>query len=309
MSPSSQLTTSDDLLICTACGTQFPVTEDSGKSSCRICDDPRQFVPPTGQTFTTLAKLREDGYKNVWKQDEYNPKLWNVWTETKFAIGERAILLQTPHGNILWDLITLLDQETVDKINSLGGLAAMVISHPHYYTTYADWSRTFSCPVYIAQADSQWLERTDTPGLNLQLFNEQHKEIVPGVTAIICGGHFDGSIVLHWERTLFIADTILTVPSGKNPTPPPPSSSSITSFSFMYSIPNWIPLNPSAIHGIWKAIQDPKYDFDTTMGAFVGMDVRSKGPDDHVKRRVLDSMKIVVRSMGWEGHAIMEEHV
>ena len=115
------------------------------------------------------------------------------------------------------------------QINSLGGLAAMVISHPHYYTTYADWSRTFSCPVYIAQADSQWLERTDTPGLNLQLFNEQHKEIVPGVTAIICGGHFDGSIVLHWERTLFIADTILTVPvcafhsiysSSKTPFPP-----------------------------------------------------------------------------------------
>ena len=33
-----------------------------------------------------------------------------------FAIGERAELIQTNGGNILWDLIPFLDQETVDKV-------------------------------------------------------------------------------------------------------------------------------------------------------------------------------------------------
>ena len=35
--------------------------------------------------------------------------------------------------------------------------------------------------------------------------------ILEGVTAIKTGGHFDGSLVLHWERKLFIADSLLTV--------------------------------------------------------------------------------------------------
>ena len=38
------------------------------------------------------------------------------------------------------------------------------------------------------------------------------QEIVEGVRAVKLGGHFPGSLVLHWERMLFIADTILTVP-------------------------------------------------------------------------------------------------
>lgn len=37
-------------------------------------------------------------------------------------------------------------------------------------------------------------------------------EIVSGMTAIQAGGHFDGSMVLHWEKKLFIADTFMSVP-------------------------------------------------------------------------------------------------
>ena len=36
--------------------------------------------------------------------------------------------------------------------------------------------------------------------------------VLPGVTAIKTGGHFPGSLVLHWEQKLFIADTLWTVP-------------------------------------------------------------------------------------------------
>ena len=34
----------------------------------------------------------------------------------KFAIGQRAMLLQTESGNILWDMISLLDDDTVDFV-------------------------------------------------------------------------------------------------------------------------------------------------------------------------------------------------
>lgn len=36
--------------------------------------------------------------------------------ESQFAIGNRAELLVTPGGCVLWDLVPLLDQDTVDKV-------------------------------------------------------------------------------------------------------------------------------------------------------------------------------------------------
>ena len=60
-----------------------------------------------------------------------------------------------------------------------------------------------------------------------------------------------------------------------------------------------IPLPPDDILGIWNAIK--WLDFDTTYGAFEGTDVR----DERVKERMLESMKIQVRGMGWREHKIL----
>lgn len=110
------LNTSDDLLICRACGTQFQVTEDEGLKSCRICDDPRQYVPASGQSFSTLGKLREAGHKLVFIQEE-DPKVWSITVEPNVGIGQRALLIQTPQGNVLWDLVCYLDDKAVKKVS------------------------------------------------------------------------------------------------------------------------------------------------------------------------------------------------
>ena len=52
----------------------------------------------------------------------------------QFGIGQSARLIQTPHGNILWDLVAYLDEETIERIQELGGIKMIVISHPHFYT-------------------------------------------------------------------------------------------------------------------------------------------------------------------------------
>ncbi len=57
-----------------------------------------------------------------------------------------------------------------------------------------------------------WLERLEDPGTERKPIEGSTEEILPGVTAIKTGGHFDGSLVLHWEEKLFIADTFITVP-------------------------------------------------------------------------------------------------
>ncbi|KAK4569496.1 hypothetical protein LTR86_003259 [Recurvomyces mirabilis] len=290
-----KLQSSAGFLLCNACGTQYPVTTPSNKDSCKICDNPRQFVPPEGQTFTTLVTLRNQGHRNVWWQDKQNPKIWSVRTEPQFAIGERAMLLQTEAGNILWDLIPFLDPETVDRIYDFGGLKAIVISHPHYYSTWADWSRTFSCPVYTCG----FLTDIYTPLL--------HPE--SGVTAILAGGHFPGSLLLHWKqaKSLFIADTIFTSPSATNPVP---GKEGVISFTFFWSIPNRIPLHPDDILMIWNKVKH--LEFDSAYGAFKGMDVYTMSNEagrgtGGVKGRLLQSCKIYVGAMGWREHGVWDQ--
>lgn len=131
-------------------------------------------------------------------------------TRKQLGIGERAILLETAHGNILWDLIAFIDDETVEFVKGKGGLKAIVISHPHFYTTHLEWAAQFGCPVYVAGDDAQWVNRKDGKGVRKSFKGTQ--EVVPGVTAVQCGGHYDGSSVLHWEKKLFIADTMMSVP-------------------------------------------------------------------------------------------------
>ncbi|KAI4841669.1 metallo-beta-lactamase family protein [Aureobasidium sp. EXF-8846] len=288
----------EDLLLCPTCGTQFDTPASNPPTDyCIICNDPRQYIPASGQAWTSL-KAEAGKHETKWKQDEHDKRIWSIWAEPKLGIGQRALLLQTPHGNVLWDCIAYLDTPLIDFINSLGGLTAIVISHPHFYTTHVSWASTFSCPVYVHAVDEQWLCRTPVPSTKRVLLQKQYEEVVEGVTAIQVGGHFDGSMVLHWDGHLFIADTFVNVPSGFYRKDRPKGT---TSFSFMWSIPNMIPLPPDTIHQMWKAVKP--YKFTVTHGLFPGWDIR----DENVKQSVLESMKIQVRSQGFAEHALLNE--
>lgn len=67
-----------------------------------------------------------------------------------------------------------------------------------------------------------------------------------------------------------------------------------TSFSFMWSYPNMIPLPPVKIHGIWTALKP--FEFEETYGGFPGQNVKRKG----LKKGVLQSMKVFLKVGGHE---------
>ncbi|KAJ2978218.1 hypothetical protein NQ176_g3939 [Zarea fungicola] len=148
--------TSDTWLVCKACGTQFPSADRNRIRTCRICDDPRQFVPASGQAFTTIGELKAKGHRNVFEEYAGDSRISYITSRPGVGIGQRATLIRTRAGNILWDCITLLDEETVQHIQSLGGLRAIVISHPHFYSAHVQWARAFGCPVYLATDDFEW---------------------------------------------------------------------------------------------------------------------------------------------------------
>lgn len=295
---------SSSWLICNTCGTQFPTADRTAVKTCYVCDDPRQYVPPTGQSFTTMADIRASGHVNEFEPYKHDDRVTSIHTVPRFAIGQRAILIRTPQGNILWDCISYLDAETIDKIKKLGGLKAIVISHPHFYSTHIQWARAFQCPVYTSSEDLRW---TTTPSAHRKPLTEIETDILPGVKAIKLGGHFPGSMVLLFDGRLFTADTLMATPAGigkwevdalgeKREKPP-----GLNSFSFLWSFPNSIPLPADEIHRMWGILK--AYEFRSTHGILVGMDIE----DDKVKSRVLDSMKIQTRAMGNVTHALLDE--
>jgi hypothetical protein len=240
-----------DYYICTTCGTQFAQSE-TPPQACPICSDQRQYIGYEGQTWTTLAAMQAGNFHTVFK--DYEPHLTGIGTEPPFAIGQRALLLQTDQGNVLWDCMSFLDSDTVAAIQRRGGLKAIAISHPHFYTTMVEWAEQFDAPIYLHEANRRWVMRpsehiTFWPGEALSLLDE--------VTLVRLGGHFSGSAVLHWsggadgKGLLLTGDTIQVV-ADRN------------WVSFMYSFPNLIPLPVAAIRRICDGIAP--YSFERLYG-------------------------------------------
>ncbi|OLN88184.1 Uncharacterized protein YmaE [Colletotrichum chlorophyti] len=286
-----------DLMICGTCGLQY---DSHAVKSCKICDDPRQYVPENGQWFTTLRELRDSKkYTNVFTKDKYNSNCVSISTTPQFAIGQRAFLLRSPGGNILWDCLTYIDDDTVRRVKELGGIEAIVISHPHYFSTALHWAEAFDCKVYISAEDGDWLGRRGDAHV---LWEEKELEFCNGqYLAVKVAGHFPGSSVLLWksERKLFVADSVLVVPSGVYHVDRPAGTAS---FAFMWSYPNMIPLSPEDVYGIWKAVAG--LDFEDAHSAFSGRDARGDA-----KRRLLESAQLFVRSIGYADHPIHSEKV
>ena len=146
--------------ICTTCGTQFGET-DQPPDECNTCTDERQFVGWQGQQWTTLDDLRQS-HRNVVRMEELG--LYGIGMEPSFAIGQRALLVSNPDGNVLWDCIPLINNGLIEMIRGIGGISAIAVSHPHYYTSMVEWARIFDCPVYLHAADRQWLMRPSSSG-------------------------------------------------------------------------------------------------------------------------------------------------
>jgi len=102
-----------DAYICVTCGTQYsPSREPPG--ACRICTDERQYVPTTGQSWTTLPLLQQTHKATFHSEGE----LIGIGTDEKIGIGQRALLVRSPSGNVLWDCISLVDETMAESMDS-----------------------------------------------------------------------------------------------------------------------------------------------------------------------------------------------
>ena len=251
------------------CGVQYQESE-SPPRRCIVCEDERQYVGWKGQHWTTLGQMKTQKYANVLQTVE--PKLTSIRTIPHFGIGQRAFLVQTQTGNLLWDCVSYIDEKTIAAVRRLGGISAIAISHPHYYSTIVDWSESFdNAPIYIHAADRQWVTHASP---NIMFWNEETVTPLRGLSLIRFGGHFPGGTVLFWpegasSKGVVLSGDILQVVMDRR------------WVSFMYSYPNLIPLPQSIVEAMAAIMRC--YRYDRLYGAFEGREILSEA-DEAVQR-------------------------
>ena len=258
--------------LCKACGTQYPPA-DEPPGACPICEDQRQYIPhDEGQQWVEWTEF-VDAHDAEIRDDN---GILGIGVTPSFAIGQRALLVKSSAGNVLWDCTSYLDDELVTRIGTEGGIAAIAISHPHYYGAMVEWAHSFGCPIYLHEAERKWVMRPDPV---VRFWAGETNELGGGLTLIRLGGHYEGGQVLHWiseqqgaeRRALLTGDIVQVIPDRRY-------------VSFMYSYPNLIPLPPSKVQHIGAALAP--YAFDTIYGAWFGRVIERDG--SAVVRRSVD---------------------
>lgn len=246
--------------ICATCGVQYPDT-DRPPDACSICLDERQYVGWEGQAWTTPDELGDQHTTDVRTEE---PGLLGIGVEPGFAIGQRALLVCTDEGNLLWDCVSMVDEAGRGRIAEAGGIDAICISHPHFYGANVDLADAFDATIHLPRADRDWIQR---PSPRVELFDDT-VEPVPGVTVARIGGHFDGAAVAHWPAgadgrgALLTGDTITVVQDR-------------AWVSFMWSYPNLVPLDEDTVLDIADRVEP--FDFDRVYGGWWGRVVVADG--------------------------------
>ncbi len=225
--------------ICATCG----VEHDDRPAVCAICADERQWVPASGQQWTTLAELAEGGHRT--RIRELEPDLLGIIVEPKVGIGRQAYLVTTPAGSLLWDPLDYIDDTAVERIRKHGEVLAIATSHPHMFGVQVEWSRALGDPpILVCEPQLEWVARRDPA---IHAWRGRH-EITPGLDLVELGGHFIGSSVVNWTAgaeghgVLLSSDTIHANPDRATVT-------------FLRSYPNRIPLSAAVVRRITRSAE------------------------------------------------------
>jgi hypothetical protein len=105
-------------------------------------------------------------------------------------------------------------------------------------------------PVHLHADDAKWVRQPDPC---IQFWQGERFELLDGVTLVRGGGHFPGGAMLHWaagadgKGVVCSADIAIVNLDRK-------------SFSFMRSIPNFIPLSENAVRAVAMALMPLAFD-------------------------------------------------
>lgn len=243
--------------ICDTCGTQH-ADSSTPPVSCAICSDERQYVGWAGQGWTSHEELVAVRQVKVGVDDGVTA----LRIAPEFGIGQRALFVRSPGVNVLWESLSIVTAEAVEALNDLGGVDAIAISHPHFYTSMVEWSAALgNVPILIHIADQRWVQR---PSQAIEFWTGATARLGDAISLVHLPGHFPGSSVLHWRTgpqgrpALLSADSMHVAADRRH-------------LSFMYSYPNHVPLGPSVVARMRDVLAP--YEFEDVYGFSWGRNI------------------------------------
>lgn len=231
--------------ICATCAVE---SADSATppEECEICSDERQWVPATGQAWTTVAELEASGTTTSWFEVE--PGLYGITSDPKVGIGQQTMVVDTGDGVVVFDPLGYVDAAAVDHICDLGVVRAVAASHPHMYGCQTDWAEALDAPVVINSHDAEWCRRRD----RVTFFDESY-ELGGDLTLHRVGGHFRGQTVAEWRTGHGGAGVLL----AGDAVSPNPDRRTVT---FLRSYPNRVPLSGAVVRRIAGQLDGLHFD-------------------------------------------------
>ncbi len=114
-----------------------------------ICADERQYVNAKGQSWTTLEELQCRSRQRAARARAGADR--DRRRNPRSAIGQRALIIEPADGGVLWDCTPAHHRRRRSTaIEAKGGIKAIAISHPHFYSTMVDWSQALGgVPIYL----------------------------------------------------------------------------------------------------------------------------------------------------------------
>ena len=140
--------------------------------------------------------------------------------------------------------------------------SAIAVSHTHFYGAVADRSEAFGgVPVYLHGDDRAFVAR---PHASIMAWTGDSHRVSDDIILIRTGGHFAGGTVMHWRagaegRGALLTGDVAMVAADRR------------SLSFMYSFPNYIPLNATSVRRIACAVEP--LTFERIYGAWWGRNI------------------------------------
>ena len=263
--------------ICETCGVQFEPNAEP-PVSCPICEDERQYVGWNGQRFLSMDAVASGRVVRVREE----AGVVTLSMQPAFGIGQRAFLIPYGDRNLMWESLSLVTAEAVREVQRRGGVSAMAISHPHFYAAMVDWSEALGgVPIYVHEADRDWVQRRSTL---IRYWSGDRLDLSGDLALIHLPGHFAGSAGLWWRTgprpggSLFPGDALQVVMDRRH-------------VAFMYSYPNAIPLGPSGVRGLQRAVAP--IAFEDVFGFSPGREIIGEGKRavEASFRRHMDAMR------------------
>ncbi len=239
--------------VCDGCGLEHSDSAAPPAAGCVLATDAvsveeRGDLGPHGHWTTHEGLARQP---HTTHHRDHGRGVHSFRREPRLAIGHWSFVLRTPGGNLLWDPPAYIDPVVVGMVRSLGGIAAIAVSHPHMFAAQVSWSHEFGhIPVLVKDKDKSWIARND-PVIRYWSDTETPMD---GITLIEVGGHMRGSsVALTADGTLLSGDTIAgaLVPDW---------------VSFQRNYPRHVPLSAAVVDRIVSRLDPYFYDRLYTLG-------------------------------------------